>query len=99
MCFDLIQPNVNSKTTAQQDLLCTKTTLHQNTTPTVKHGGSSIMLRDCFPSSETGTFFKGNEIMNGIKYYRTENLQVHCHKAEDKLVYFSVQVYIHFHKK
>ncbi|MBN3274470.1 TCB1 transposase, partial [Polyodon spathula] len=45
-------------------------TLHypENTIPTVKHGGGSIMLRKCFSSAGTGTLVRKEGKMNGAKY-------------------------------
>ena len=38
------------------------------TIPTVKHGGGSIMLRECFSAARTGKLVKIEAKMNGAKY-------------------------------
>ena len=40
----------------------------QNTIPTVKQGGGSIMLWRCFSSAGTGKLVKIEGVMNGAKY-------------------------------
>ena len=50
--------------------LCLQNTAHHpsNTIPTVKHGGSSIMLWGCFSAAETGSLVRIEGTMNGAKY-------------------------------
>ena len=40
----------------------------ENTIPTVKHGGSSIMLWRCFSSAGTGKLVRIEGMMDGAKY-------------------------------
>ena len=43
----------------------------KNTTPTVKHGGGSLMLWGCFSSAETGALVRMEGKMNGAKWRKT----------------------------
>ncbi|KAF7653800.1 hypothetical protein LDENG_00078120 [Lucifuga dentata] len=49
-------------------MLCLEKTQHSNSIPTVKHGGSSIILWGHFSSAGTGEFARTEGRMDGAKY-------------------------------
>ena len=66
----LMKPRWNFLAWMQNVTFGTSPTQHitQNTLPTVKHGGSSIMLRGCFSSAGTGALVRIERKMDGAKY-------------------------------